>query len=77
MPYEKTCPKCGQAMQEGWLLDRYGSLANQPTRWVPGPPERSLWFGVNFNRDLLHRIVAYRCTGCGLLESYAFPTTQT
>ena len=75
MPYEKTCPKCGQVMQEGWLVDQ-GFGAYHMTSWVPGPAQPSFWHGLKVDRQAIHRVVAYRCTACGLLESYAIPTSQ-
>jgi hypothetical protein len=61
-----ACPKCNKQMQEGYLRDE-ARLA----RWYEGPPRR--WLGmtlVGWAKKQLP-ITAYRCPGCGYLESYA------
>jgi hypothetical protein len=66
---DKTCPKCHRAMEEGYVLDRAHAAFAQAV-WVPGPPIRSFWYGLTFNRAALKPITTLRCTGCGYLESY-------
>lgn len=66
---DKTCPKCHREMEEGFVLDRaYGGVAQAV--WVPGPPVRSVWTGLKFDKTTLKPITTYRCAGCGYLESY-------
>jgi len=66
-----TCMRCQSPMEEGFLLDRtYGGLLQ--TRWCEGKPDGSGWFGdaTRSQADRGRRVVSYRCTGCGLIESY-------
>jgi hypothetical protein len=64
------CPKCKGRMEEGFLLDKThgGTLA---AHWVEGPPERSFWTGVKVRGKRIRPVQVFRCTSCGLLESYA------
>ena len=64
------CPKCKERMEEGFLLDKTHG-ANLWTRWVSGPPERSFWTGVKLRGKRILNVRTFRCTSCGLLESYA------
>lgn len=63
------CPKCKALMEEGFLLDKThgGNLSGQ---WIAGPPERSFW-GVKVHGKRIIAVRTFRCTSCGLLESYA------
>ena len=64
------CPKCGKSMQEGFVLDNtYGSRI--VSGWVEGEPQKSIWVGVKLEGKKPIEITAYRCTGCGFIESYA------
>jgi hypothetical protein len=63
------CPKCGNEMQQGFVLDNThgGRVVSQ---WVPGAPRESFWLGTKVPDDHLP-IGTYRCSSCGFLESYA------
>ena len=64
------CPKCGKSMQEGFVLDNtYGG--RMISGWVEGAPEKSIWVGVKMGDKKPIEIAAFRCTGCGYIESYA------
>ena len=65
-----TCPKCSAPMEEGFLIDKDRSGV-QPARWVAGPPEASVWQGMKTKGKVCFLAATYRCTGCGLLESFA------
>ncbi len=69
-PAEKGCPKCSAAMEEGFIADHMDSTKMQ-SEWVTGAPEPSFWTGLKIKGKRRYRVVAYRCTGCGYLESYA------
>ena len=69
--YPETCPKCGGAMERGFVLDNtYGSqLVSQ---WAPGIPEASFWTGTkSIDEEKLIPLGAFRCADCGFLEFYA------
>jgi hypothetical protein len=57
-------------MEEGFLLDKTHG-ANLSGHWVAGAPERSFWTGVKIRGKRIHPVRTFRCTACGLLESYA------
>ncbi len=57
-------------MQEGFVMDmNYGSRL--VSRWVEGPPKRSIWAGTQIDGRNQYKIKAFRCLVCGFLESYA------
>ena len=69
---DPVCPRCRSAMEEGFVLDHGHMDARKTTQWVEGEPVRSFWAGgikVKGLRKL--PISTWRCTRCGLLESYA------
>ena len=71
-----ACPRCGQAMQEGFVLDRtYG--ANLQSEWIAGDPHVVKMFGMsmgtlNVNEKQACPVTCYRCPVCSYLEFYAF-----
>lgn len=74
------CPKCGGAMEEGFIPDaHYGGIG--VTKWIRGEPVLH-WSGsvkgppVNFlgglkDKDSIRTISSFRCDHCGFLENYA------
>ena len=61
-------------MEEGFLVEQHEATAFY-TEWQSGTPEYSFFFGL-LTGHLKHRqprleVTTYRCTGCGLLKSYA------
>lgn len=66
-----TCFKCGHSMERGYVLDAMHGGGNRPGQWAEGEPERSFWFGVKLKGRRVLPVTTWRCTGCGLLESYA------
>jgi predicted nucleic-acid-binding Zn-ribbon protein len=65
-----VCPKCGEIMEEGFILDNAHGTRLQ-SEWIEGPPEPSRWTGLKLKgRDHLP-VTTYRCLRCGYLESYA------
>ena len=66
----KSCPKCGGAMQRGFLLDEAKNRRRQ-TAWVPGEPVKSIWTGLKVPKGAAIPVVSLRCQRCGFLESYA------
>jgi hypothetical protein len=64
------CPKCKARMEEGFLLDKTHG-ATLSSHWVAGPPVRSFWTGVKVRGKRIVAVRTFRCTSCGLLESYA------
>ena len=72
---ELACPKCGGAMEPGYVYDDGGSPADSSS-WSKQRPKRNLltYLGLTTEgpkeRDR-RPIVTYRCSQCGYLESYA------
>ena len=64
------CPKCQGRMTEGFIIDEGYGTAHVST-WQGGEPKRSIWTGLKKNKDEQFKVVAYRCSRCGFLESYA------
>ncbi|HYG61415.1 MAG TPA: PF20097 family protein [Thermoanaerobaculia bacterium] len=70
MDHHLTCPKCSAAMEKGVIVDYTHGAATQ-AEWAEGEPKYSIWTGLKLRGHERHRIVTYRCTRCGYLESYA------
>jgi len=71
---DPTCPKCSSKMEKGFILDRTyfpSSHRAESSLRVEGAPERSFWTGVKIKGRKQCFIDTYRCSRCGLLESYA------
>lgn len=66
------CAKCGNRMEEGFVLDN-AHAARFQSEWVQGAPEESRWGGVKLKGKLQLPITTYRCPKCGYLESYVPP----
>ena len=66
----KTCPKCGQRMEVGFVLEQNLSYYC-PSVWVEGSPEPSFWTITKVSGKTKRLVVSHRCVGCGYLESYA------
>jgi predicted nucleic-acid-binding Zn-ribbon protein len=64
------CPKCGGAMEEGFVVDEGYGVASVST-WQGGPPKKSFWNGIQRDRQEQRQIMTYRCGKCGYLESFA------
>ena len=68
-----SCYRCQGAMAAGMLIDRDYATKHQ-ARWAAGEPRSGFgaWLGgeVSGKRDQ-YRVVTYRCTRCGALESFA------
>jgi predicted nucleic-acid-binding Zn-ribbon protein len=65
-----TCPKCRGDMEEGFRIDAtHGGVYSE--QWMPGPPQKSFWFGTKVDKEQLRQVKTYCCTQCGYLESYA------
>jgi hypothetical protein len=64
-----SCPKCGKAMAEGFVLDQSHG-ARLVSHWHAGKPVKSLWLGLKLPATK-HPIESWRCTACGFLEHYA------
>jgi len=72
MTQPMRCMKCGGPMEEGFVRDlTSGSTTALQSAWIGGKPQRSLWVGIVAKGREQFPVVAYRCEGCGYLESYA------
>ena len=66
----KSCPKCGKRMEEGFTIDAGDYSMPMVGTWHRGKPQKSFW-GLKTAKADKHEIAAWRCTGCGSLESSA------
>ena len=64
------CPKCGPAMEEGFVLDERHHGVSQ-SAWVEGEPVPSFWRGLKLSGQRRLKVATFRCSKCGYLESYA------
>jgi len=71
------CPDCGGMMEAGFVPD-FSYLQVMQTCWHRGTPEDATFLGmkvaqggIKHDPKRMIRITTYRCTGCGLLRSYA------
>jgi hypothetical protein len=65
-----VCPKCGNTMEPGFVVDHtYGGYA--APEWAEGTTQPSLWTGLKMSGKERHPVQTFRCAGCGYLESYA------
>jgi hypothetical protein len=64
------CLKCGQAMDQGFLVDHARNQI-RVSEWAPGAPRKSFWSGTKITDPI--PVATFRCTSCGYLESYARP----
>ena len=70
MTSQDGCRRCGSAMEAGFIVDEgYGT--RKIAAWIEGEPVPSLWSGVKTSGRRQLPIETWRCTGCGLLESFA------
>lgn len=64
------CLRCQAEMEVGFIVDRtYGE--NLVSKWVAGEPEAAFISGVKIRGKASGDVATYRCTKCGLLESFA------
>ena len=68
----ERCPKCGGAMEQGFVVDNAHS-SRIVSQWAAGAPLTSFWEGLKVPGDKLVPIGTYRCASCGFLEQYARP----
>ncbi len=66
------CPKCNEAVVQGFVPDYSQSAAFVGT-WHAGPPQKSFWTRTKINASQGIPIGAFRCERCGFLEFYANP----
>ena len=71
-----VCPKCHDAMQIGYLLERGHGDRRAAAAWIEGEPEPSFWQGLKTTGRDVFETRTYRCTTCGFLESYAMVGIQ-
>ena len=73
---EQKCTDCGVGMiEDGFIVD-FAHGATIVSRWYPGKPQFSKFFGmstgsVKINQKALIDVTTHRCPNCGLLKSYA------
>ncbi len=71
---EMKCPKCENAMEEGFAKYKYGAgpTVGNAIEWVAGklPGAGTRFWSLGLSQRRLP-ITAYRCVNCGYLEFYA------
>ena len=69
----RDCLRCHGRLEAGFVVDHghYGSPDTQ--NWFSGTVERSFWTGLRTKGREKHEVTTWRCTKCGMLESYAGP----
>ena len=72
MIHDLKCPKCQEAMVQGFIPD-YAHSASQKlvSSWVEGQPKKSWFTGTKVTMERRIPIGAFRCKGCGFLEFFA------
>ena len=64
-------------MERGFIVDYAHGGAIHQSRWVPGSPKPNSFFKISdaTGEQLAscHSVTSFRCSRCGLLESYAQP----
>lgn len=66
------CPKCGQALMEGFIADFTHSREQSTTMtWFEGASEPSLLRGIKLKGKQNYSVRACRCRNCGYIELYA------
>lgn len=67
---DRRCSKCGGTQKEGFLLD-CSHNAVRVGHWAEGAPEYWILRILKMRGRRKLPIQSWRCTKCGLLESYA------
>ncbi len=70
MTAPKVCVECKSEMEEGFTVD-FSHANSLQTRWHRGKPAKGWVVEAKVKTEEMLRITTYRCTGCGLLRSYA------
>ena len=66
MAEKMLCPKCGENMELGTMVDSVGSGTARRSRWI-----EKIEVGFFGLKGKPKNVVTYRCNKCGYLESYA------
>jgi hypothetical protein len=64
------CAKCGGELAEGFVPAE-GEVSGGVTTWIAGPPQFGFMGSVKTDGRAAHKVRVFRCSKCGLLESYA------
>lgn len=67
------CPKCGEGMGSGILLDRgtFFKASALPQVWADAVHDTATGTTPDPGAIDQHQVDAYRCVGCGFIELYA------
>ena len=65
------CPKCEEAMVQGFIPDFFHHSASGVGGWHEGAPKASFWTGTKASLSEGMPVGAFRCNRCGFLELYA------
>ena len=68
---KSNCPKCNGKFELGFIAGRQNPHTPFAlTEWSKGEAKVSAWKGLEVGETL--QVTAYRCTGCGYLEFFAY-----
>ena len=65
------CVKCGESMEKGFVTRPWPQSPRQVEMWVKGAPPAPWLIGPKSTGKGVRVVTAWRCTGCGFLESFA------
>lgn len=65
------CLRCKGPMEQGLIIDKADLNVPNAPEWIDGPTEKSFLGGLKTRGHTKLRVVTFRCTNCGYLESYA------
>jgi hypothetical protein len=77
MPHPTACLRCNGALEAGFLVDHGDGNYRYTQTWIGGEPEKSFWTGLKTSNRAQYSIRTWRCSRCGLLESYAVDNAAT
>jgi hypothetical protein len=67
------CTRCDEDMESGFILDTVFGTETKQEEWGRGEPKKVFLMGKKPSSGISLPVVTFRCTVCGLLESYAQP----
>jgi hypothetical protein len=66
-----SCLRCQGVMETGFTLDHAHGGGSLVSQWMAGEPEFNMFGVLRMKGRTIINTIAYRCTACGSLESYA------
>ena len=69
-PEKPECPRCGAAMEVGFVMDHSSFDVPVIPVWLEGEPVKDFWTGLNMDGKRMYKVLTHRCVKCGRLESF-------